>query len=231
MLVNLPYLLLAMLLLWFPRQWMRFGKSVAHRRRQRTEGPTRREDEPWKTSEPGDPAVSMGEEFLKIRNYVDLFRATAGGWAVFGGMDINPAFAAPPNAPSALSGGVFGAQVAVVLVGLLTQALRYERGRLLVFAPIFYLAGLSVGLCGLKAASFAFVMIWAVNPMLKNPSRFLAAYALLLWIFGGIFKEFLDLAVIAAFVLAFLPVLLSAIVRRPLVLLSRKSVRTTDTQW
>ena len=227
MLVNLPYLLLALLLLWFPRQWMRLGLTYWNRKRRRSEGATRREDEPWKTSEPGDPAVSFREEFRKMRNYVDLFRGAAGSLAVLGGLGIDPGVHVPDDATSLLKGELFTVQVAILLVGLLIQTVRYERGRVLIFAPIFFLAGLSVGVCGLKGAGFAFAMIWAVNPGLKNPSGFLLVYALLVGLFGALFTSFTNKFALVALLFALLPVLLSALAHRPLVLFSKKTTRTT----
>src|SRR5476651_2689887 len=100
MIVNLPILLVALVLLCFPRQWMRLGLSFWNRKRRRSEGATRREEEPWKTSEPGDPAVSFVGEFLKIRNYVDLFRSAAGSLAMFGGLGIDPCLSVGPDATS-----------------------------------------------------------------------------------------------------------------------------------
>jgi hypothetical protein len=206
---------------------MRLGHSFLNRRRRRSEGATRREEEPWKNSEPGDPAVGFREEFLKIRNYVDLFRGAAGSLAVVGGLGIDPCVSVAEDAPSLLRLEAFGVQVAILLVGLLIQAVRYERGRYLVFAPIFFLAGISFGLAGPKAAGFAFAMIWAVNPMLKNPSGFLSVYALLLGAFGALFLGMAEMHVLTGVFLTFLPVLLSALIHRPLVLFSRKSVRPT----
>lgn len=225
MLVNLPFLLLALLLLCFPRQWMRLGLTFWNRKKKRSEGATRREEEPWKNSEPGDPAVSFRDEFLKVRNYVDLFRATAGSLAVFGGLGIDACFSAPAESPRLLVAEVLVAQIVLLLVGLLIQLVRYERGRFLVFAPIFFLAGLTVGVCGVKTAAFAFALIWAINPMLKNPSAFLMAYAVLVGLFGGLFLDFTDKMVILAAFVTFLPVLLSALMQRPLVLFTRKTVR------
>ena len=206
MTVNLPFLLVALLLLWFPRQWMRLGLSFWNRKRRRSEGATRREEEPWKTSEPGDPAVSFRGEFLKVRNYVDLFRGAAGSLAVLGGLGIEPCFRLPADATPLLGNEVFGLQIGILLVGLLAQAVRYERNRFLFFAPIFFLGGLSLGVCGYKAAGFAFAMIWAINPMLKNPSAFLMVYALLLGLFGGVFLGFTTAMPLVALVFCFLPV-------------------------
>src|ERR1019366_7561688 len=107
-------------------------------------------------------------------------------------------------------------------VGLLIQTVRYERHRLLFFAPIFFLFGLSIGLCGVETAGFAFVLIWAVNPMLKNPQSFLSVYALLVGGFGWFFLDSENAPPIAALVFCFLPVLLSMLAQRPLVLFTRK---------
>jgi hypothetical protein len=80
-----------------------------------------------------------------------------------------------------------------------------------------------VGLCGVKAAAFAFVLIWAVNPILKNPSVFLSVYAVLAALFGLLFSGFERFHWLVALCLIFLPVLLSALAQRPLVMLTRKS--------
>lgn len=224
--VNLPFLLFALLLLWFPRKWMRLGMSFWNRKQRRSEGMTRREEEPWHTSEPGDPAVSLRSEFGKIRNYVDLLRAAAGSMSVMGGLGVvDPCIILPPEPTKLLAAEYLALQIGILLIGLLIQSVRQERGRYLFFAPIFFLAGLSLGLCGEKAAGFAFVMIWAVNPMLKNPSIFLTVYALLIALFGGIFNGFGSTSWIVAALFFFTPVLLSAMAQRPLVLFSRKSVR------
>jgi hypothetical protein len=79
----------------------------------------------------------------------------------------------------------------------------------------------------LNGAAFAFAMIWAVNPMLKNPTGFLSVYALLVGLFCALFTSFGNKFALVALLFAFLPVLLSALVHRPLVLFSKKTARTT----
>lgn len=224
--VDLPYLLFSLLLLWFPRQWMRLGKAFLNRQRTRSEGMTRREEEPWHNSEPGDPAVSFRTEFGKIRNYIDLLRGAAGSLAVLGGMGIESCITLPAEPTKLLKGEAYLLEIGILLIGLVLQTLRYERGRYLFFPPIFFVAGLTLGLCGDKAAGFAFVMIWAVNPMLKNPSVFLAVYALLVGLFGLLFNGTEQYHWLVALCLIFLPVLLSALAQRPLVMLARKTTRT-----
>ena len=227
--VNLPYLLLAVVLLWFPRQWMRLGIALWNRRRRRTEGMIRREEEPWHTSEPGDPAVDVRDEFGKIRNYVDLLRGAAGSLAIMGGWRIDPCITLSTEPTAFLLGEYLTVQIGILLLGLLAQTVRHEQNRLLFFAPIFFLAGLSIGLCGVTVAGFSFVMIWAFNPMLKNPAIFLSIYALLIGLFARLFLGSVNsLSLVAAFFF-FLPVLLSAMAQRPLVLFARKSVRSHRT--
>ena len=226
MLVNLPFLLIALVLLWFPRQWLRLGLHVRKRQRRSGEVVVSRELDPWKTDEPGNRAVKFGAEFSKLRNYVDLLRATVGGVAVMGGFEIDPSLDAAPNASHTVIAQVLALKLAILLVGVVVQTVRYERQRLLFFAPIFYLFGFSVGLCGPQTAAFAFVLIWAVNPMLKSPQGFLTVYAVLVGAFGYFFLEAGYELAIAAFVFCFLPVLMSMLAQRPLVLFTRKTTRT-----
>lgn len=227
MLVNLPFLLLALGLLWFPRQWMRLGLSVWKRRRRSGEVVVSRELDPWKTDEPGSRAVKFSAEFVKLRNYVDLLRATVGSVAVVGGFQIDASLDAAPKATPTVIWQVLALKLAILLVGVVIQTVRYERHRLLFFAPIFFLFGLSIGLCGLQTAGFAFVLIWAVNPMLKSPQGFLTVYALLVGAFGWFFLESENAQPIATLVFCFLPVLLSMLAQRPLVLFTRKTTRTS----
>jgi hypothetical protein len=224
MLVNLPFLLLALLLLWFPRQWMRLGVAMRNRRSKRSEAAVRRDEEPWNTREPGNPSVGFRSEFIKVRNYVDLLRGAAGGLAVMGGLGIDACLSVAEGASTVEGEKLIALQLAILLVGLLIQTVRYERQRLLFFAPIFFLFGLSVALCGLKGSVFAFVMIWAINPMLQNPQAFLSVYSLLMCLFGWLFG-FGNTLPIAALLFCFLPVLLSMLAQRPLVLFTRKTTR------
>ena len=222
--VNLPFLLFAIFLLWFPRQWMRQGLSIWNRRKQRSERVVRRTEEPWNVAEPGDPAVRFGAEFKKLRNYVDVLRAAAGSVANMGGFGLE-ACVETDSGTTAMLAEVLALKIASLLVGLLIQTVRYERQRLLFFAPIFYLLGLSVGLCGGRAALFAFALVCTVNPMLKNPQGFLAVYAVTIGAFGYFFADNGAVRSIVAVVFFLLPVLLSMLADRPLVLFSRRGTR------
>jgi len=229
MLVNLPFLLFALILLWIPRQWMRMGFSILNQHSHRREPSAPTSAEPWKAREPGDPAVGIAEEFSKPRNYVDLFRGAVGGLAVMGGLGIAPCLSPGAGASRSVEQALLAVQLGILLVGLLVQTVRHERQRFLFFAPIFFLFGLSVGLCGLKGALFAFAMVWAIHPMVRNPEGFLTVYAVLMGLFGGFFLGFGNPLAIAAAGLCFLPVVLSLLAQRPLVVFSRKPVRTGGT--
>lgn len=225
MTVDLPQLLVGMGLLLFPRQWLRRGLTHAKRRRGDEGGGGNRAVDPWRNQEPGDPHVNFRTEFTKFRNYIDLFRGGAGGLAIWGGLGITPALLAEANAPKSVVHQVLWLQCAIVLLGLLSQAVRLERARVSFFPPIFYLGGLSVGMCDPSAAGFAFVLIWAINTGLGNAQAFMTIYAALLYVFGGMFVRFTSVPVMVAGALAFLPVLLSLLTRRPLLIFTRRSSR------
>lgn len=198
---------------------MRRGKVVAatHRRS------TNRSTEPWKTRAPGDLRLTWGE-FRKLRNYFDLLRGAAGALAIAGWHLLDGGLAVTEGASRGEARQVLVAKIAIVLIGLLVQTVRYERHRLSFFAPVFYIAGVSVALCGPWAALFAFLFIWAVNPMFGNAEAFLAVYAVVLVVFALLFKDTSRVLAAAAFVVAFLPVLLALMTRRPLVVFTRKAM-------
>ena len=224
MTVNLPFLLLAITLLWFPRQWLRLG-SVFKRRR--SAEAHRAGKEPWNNREPGDPRVSFATEFSKFRNYVDLLRAAAGSLALAGGMGLAPCLGVADGAPRNMTYVVMGVRALILLVGLLVQTVRYEKRRFTFYPAIFFIAGLSVGLCDPRSAAFAFALVWSINAAFGNAQAFLTAYAVLIGVFGHFFSRLGDLSVIYAGFLCFLPVLLSLLANRPLVIFSRKGTHAT----
>lgn len=222
---DLPLLALGVVLLWFPRHWMRRGLALLQRQRRSSKG-VERIAEPWKDREPGDPRVNARVEFLKFRNYVDLLRGLAGSLLIWGGLGIAPAIAAGAGAARGATWKILAIQAAITIVGVIIQSLRLERGRVSFFPPIFYLSGLSVGLCGYRGAAFAFVAIWSVNVALPNSLSFLLAYAAVLAAFGFAFAGIGNLKVILAAVVTFFPALLSMLANRPLMIYTRKGSRT-----
>ncbi|HVS52094.1 MAG TPA: hypothetical protein VHD62_07030, partial [Opitutaceae bacterium] len=155
-------------------------------------------------------------------NYFDLLRGIAGGLALVGGHGIAPSVSAGSDDPSA-HWLVLGVQAAVLLVGLLLQTYRREHQRVLFFAPIFFLAGLSVSLTGAWPALFAFILVWSLNPILGKAQTFLAMYAVLIGAFGWLLEKVPEEFVVICIVLCLAPVLLSLLTRRPLVVFSRKA--------
>jgi hypothetical protein len=214
MAVNFLYLSLGLLLLWFPRQWLRAGAVISARRRRHSTAPWQRE--------PGDPRLSY-DEFGKFRNYVDLLRAAAGSVAIMGGMGLLGAFEIIDRANGGLPKRVLVIKVAILFVGLMIQVLRRERRHLSFYAPIFYLGGLMVGVCGPWAALFAFALVWAVNPMFGNAEGFLTILGLVVTGFAVLFHDTSRLLAVAAMVLCLTPVLLALLTRRPLVVFTRKA--------
>lgn len=216
--VDIPQLCVGLALLWFPRQWLRRGKVIGHHRRKKTSGG----EEPWKTREPGDPRLNF-REFAKPRNYLDLLRGAAGAVAIVGGFAIEGAIRAGAVAGRGDSRNVLAAHLGILLVSVLIQTTRFERGRVSFYAPVFFLAGLSVALCGPWAALFAFILVWAMNPMFGNGEAFLIFYAAVLVAYGVFLHEAQRVYPVAAGVFCFLPALLSMLLRRPLVVFTRKA--------
>lgn len=221
--LNLPQFLFGLILLWFPRSWMRLGFTVVKRRG--TSGESRRNQEPWLRHETGDPRIDPRREIRKVRNYFDLLRGAAGGLAIMGGPAIAASLTAAEDAPSVVAGQVLALNLLVLFAGTLIQTLRYERSHWSFFAPIFYLAGISISLCTPWGSLFAFMLIWSLNPMLGNAQGFLTTYGLLMCLFGYLLLGFSDHMPLAAFGLCFMPVLLSMLTRKPLMVFSRKIPR------
>lgn len=216
--VHILQLCVGLALLWFPRQWLRRGKIIGHHRRKKTSGG----EEPWKSREPGDPRPSY-REFAKPRNYLDLLRAAAGAVAILGGFSIQGAIHLGEAATRNDARTVLAAQLGVLLVSIVIQMTRYERRHLSFYAPIFFLAGLSVALCGPWAALFAFILVWAVTPMFGSGEAFLIFYAAVLVAYGLFLHEAQRLYPLSAGLFCFLPALMSLLLRRPLVIFTRKA--------
>ena len=214
-------LLGAVVLLWFPRLWLRRGLSVLRPRRRSVKNPLI--TEPWREREPGDPQINFRAEFAKGSNCADLLRAGIGGLLLWGGLGFSPALTAADDASRWAGWLLLALQAIVLLAGLLIQTIRNEKDRLSFFPPIFYLAGLSVALCDARGAAFAFVLIWAMSPSLPNARGFLSVYALLMIVFGRFFGGAGLPALVLAGGLTFLPVLLSLLANRPLTVFSRRS--------
>jgi hypothetical protein len=214
LIIHWPYLFVALAMLWFPRQWLRTGKSILKRRRkpdgalERLAGIGARD--------PDDRSVQAGKEFSNFRNYVDLFRALAGGYCL-----AQVAFSTEdPDAARVL----FIGQSLVLLVAVLIQTVRID-GRVSFYAAIFFLVGLNVGVSGHYAGLFAFALTLAINPVIPNPRVFLTVYGLMLLPFGFVFNADYGVLAVNAGLVLLIP-LLSLLTKRPVVIFSRKSKAT-----
>lgn len=231
MIIDLPYFILALLILWFPRQWLRFGRGATRRlrwlRRSR-----RHLNEQMRTREPGETRLTAAEEFSKPRNYIDFLRAFAGGllivghseWEIAAAIRHEVATIEPAIDPATgLAGtGLDYLRMGLLLVGVIIQFLRFE-GRLTFYAPIFYLGGLGFALCGVNAGLFAFVVSWTLNtaaPLL--PGGFLSMYALLIFMLGLLLRGLGDSFVLFMGAVSFLPVLVSLLARRSLAIFVKR---------
>jgi hypothetical protein len=209
--IHWPYLLLALATLWFPRQWLRNGGQLFKRRR-RSE--TSIEKLAERTArDPDDKTVHPRKEFTTLRNYIDLFRALAGGYCL-------SAFAFTITGPG-LDTTLLVIQAVVLVVAVFIQSVRLEGHRHNYFAPIFWLVGLCAGFPGHYTGIFAFVLVLAINPVIPNPRLFLTAYGLLVLGLGLLFGAPSPANEMAAGLVLLVP-LASLLSKRPVVIFTRK---------
>lgn len=205
--IHLWLLFFAVLLLWFPRQWLRLGKKVVS-----LPEPIRDEHR-----EANDVSLKLSEEFRKLRNWVDFLRSLAGGLVV-----MVVGWELPPDASHAALQTRFLVQCAVLVIAVLIQVMRFQR-RLVLVSPVFFILGLSFGLIGWKSALFACASIWVLNLVLPSAEVFFAAFAVLQLVFPKFIARGPGMkAVFLAVALAMTPVVLSLVTNRRLVLLNRR---------
>ena len=123
---------------------------------------------------PGDNSVWASEEFARRRNWLDMLRGLAGGYAVMTTVPV--VLNALIGVPGASLGNViFGTQGGIFLGAIAVQMVRLEE-RVTLFPPLFFVLGLSFPVVGVLAALIAFFTVWAINIVLPNPASFMAAY-------------------------------------------------------
>lgn len=182
--------------------------ALPQKRRARRRQP-RASAEKHRERAPGDQSLWLGEEFSKRRNWIDLLRGLAGGYAVTLGVRVAEH---SPDGPARLH--VLLAVAGICLVGVASQTLRFE-GKVAFYPPIFFIGGLAFALVGWKAAFFAFVAVWAINLALPSAAVFLFCYAGVVLILGIMFRAPTVMAGLAAG-LALVPVLAALLSRRRL---------------
>lgn len=205
------YLLPAVAMLWFPRQWLRKGARLFRRRRLPSTAVEKLSRQG--SRDPDDKSIHLGKEFRTFRNYVDFFRALAGGHGL-----STYAFTVGEDGPAQ---AVLGVQIAILLVAVAIQSVRLEGRRHSYFPPIFWLVGLSIGFPTHYTGLFAFALVLAMNPALPNPRWFLTVLGLLVLIAGFPFGAPVVANAIAAGVILAVP-LASLLAKRPVVVFSRK---------
>lgn len=212
MLVNIPLLLIAVALLWFPRTWMRRGGSLW---RSKKHGNSR------STGSLDGSSVSARREFAKPRNYYDLFRAAAGTLALVGGFGVDAALRNDPHAAHSHATQILGLQAAILLVAVLLQTVRFER-RLSLSAPLFFVSGVLIMTCLPWAAVCGFVIAWLLTPIAPNVGGFLMIQAIVILPLQYALAGVVPIALFAV-ALSLLPVLLSLLTRRPLTVFTRRT--------
>lgn len=227
MTIDWLHFFLALLLLWFPRQVLRRGGEVLRLRRRHRPSPMV-DINPAKMREPGDPRVLFMVEIVKPRNYIDFFRATVGSVMLLGGFaGFEAAVRAADDAPGTTVQLVLYGRLLILAIAVMIQSFRFER-KPTMFPPIFFLSGVALGLCGPFAAGFSLVLVWTINLTLPNPTAFLSVFALLVGGFGLLFLGTGNEQPFFAVALIFLPVLVSLLARRRLVLFTKKVKRTSS---
>jgi len=223
--IDYPLLLLAVILLWFPRQWLRFGRGVMRRWRwgKRAKG---RRQETGNVREPGDTRLRANEEFAKPRNYIDFFRALLGALLLVGnsswGVDASLTVATDQELLGHEAALIDRLRMAVMLIAVLIQFIRYE-GRVTLYAPIFFLGGLGLALAGFNAGVIALLVAWTMNASIPlTPASYLTVYGLLIFMLGLVFRGMTDSYVLFVGTMCLLPVVVSLLARRSLAVFTKR---------
>jgi hypothetical protein len=215
MIIHLPQFLVALLLLWLPRGWLRRGVVLWRARRARSSTHS------WTHAPADGTTLTPGYEFMKVRNYVDLLRAGVATIALVGSNGVP---AAVTLAPGETQGAtlVLGIRAAILLIAVLIQTVRWNHGRLALAAPVFFIGGLAAGVQEPLAGLGAFAIAWALVPVFPFAPSFLA-------VLGAVFAALntflvgVNLLVLATTAIFLVPVLVSLLARKPLLVYSRRS--------
>lgn len=203
MTVHYLFLAFALLLLWFPRNWLRHGARVTSPKASRGAGAAKPERDPH------DRTVKPLTEAGKSRNWVDLLRGMVGAYGVTAVAIL------PPDNVAGAHAATVSLQTGVLVAGLLFQMLRLE-GRLSLFAPIFYLQGLTFGVAGGLVGVLAMVGSWALSPVLPGAGALLFIQGGLALILGLLMQNTEPTLLMAVTGVIWLPVLASVLLRKRL---------------
>ena len=213
MLINYWILPVALLLLWFPRQWLRLGGKVIRG------SAASKMDQPVVERDAQDASIKLKPEFSKVRNWVDLARAATGAVAVNYAL-----FAVEPGSAKIVATQILALKAILLTLAVLVQTIRWERG-IRLSAPVFFILGLSFGLIGWQSALFACVAVWTCNQVIPSAGVFLLVFAGFELIFGVLLAHGLSVSILLSGALTVIPMLVSGMSRRPLVQLNKSSRR------
>lgn len=175
MTVHYLYLAVSLLLLWVPRNWLRLGLRV-------TPKPERVYNAAKVERDPLDRTPKPLTEAGKSRNWVDLFRASI-GTACISLVAINPSTEVVGVDHFAL-----GVQMAILFVSICIQMVRFE-GRFSLFAPIFFIQGISFGTAGFLPALFSTLISWGLSPVLPSAGAILFVHGACVLCFGLLLQD------------------------------------------
>ena len=197
------YLAFALLLLWFPRGWLRHGKRV-------TAKPARRFNAAKVERDPYERGVKLLAEAMKSRNWVDFLRGAVGAYGVTSVAIMPPSSVEVAHAPTLC------AQGGILLVAVLIQMVRLE-GRFSLFAPIFFVQGIALGVGGPMIGLFAMIGSWALTPVLPGAGAILFVQGAFALILGMLLKpENQPHLLLIATGVTWLPMLASVLLRKRL---------------
>jgi hypothetical protein len=117
---------------------------------------------------------------------------------------------------------LIGLKAAIVLGARRVQRSRYERGTTL-FAPFFFVNGLTCGRGGFAGVALALGLIWALNLGLPGPAALMGIHAPLIVPSGILFDGPSAGFGVVGFVAFFLPVLISLLAKQQAMLFNRGS--------
>lgn len=115
---------------------------------------------------------------------------------------------------------LIGLKAAIGLGVRWVQESRYERGTTL-FAPFFFVNGLTFGRGGFAGVALALGLIWALNLGLPGPAALMGIHAALIVPFGLLFDGPSTGFGVVGFLAFFLPVLISLLAKQQVMLFNR----------
>jgi hypothetical protein len=208
--VHLWPLIISLVLLWFPRQWLRLGRKVG--------GSSRSRRRRSAAAIVADKVVPPRRDYQKPRNWLDFVRALAAGMAV-----VQCCFEVAAGAPRSADTRIFVLQAAILVVAVLIQAVRFGQGKISLVGPVYFIVGLSFGLIGWKAAVFACVVGLILHEILPGgPGLFLFAFAALEVGFALMFSPAPRGLILLAIGLAMIPIVLSGVLKQSVVRLDKQ---------